>query len=238
MSSRPSRSVPLQYDDGFRGLIALVISVPPLLLGVFEAWPRTESDDPDLSSLFIALCGSFILFFLVYLVWTQRLFSRTPRREMLRVAEAQHRRGSSMLSWIIGLRSAADWGVSAAVIALGVSGAAAVLGTGAGSLWLPFVVLLTVSFAWASIVYAFALRYLRLHAAGETISFDIDDEPGFSEFLSMSVMVSSVAAMSAGTPRTRAGLTAVRTHTLVSFAFNTLVLALTVALIAGVIASS
>lgn len=52
----------------------------------------------------------------------------------------------------------------------------------------------------------------------------------------MAVMVSSVGAMSAGVPRTRAGLTAVRTHTYISFAFNALIVAMAVSLIAGLIA--
>ena len=63
----------------------------------------------------------------------------------------------------------------------------------------------TVAASWATVVYAFGLRYFRMH--------------------------------SAGTPRTRLGLTAVRTHTFISFTFNALVVAMAVSLITGFIAA-
>ena len=49
-------------------------------------------------------------------------------------------------------------------------------------------------------------------------------------------MVSSIGAMSAGTPRTRAGLRAVRTHTYIAFIFNALVVAMTVSILGSLIA--
>lgn len=228
--------VPLRYDDGFRGGIALLVSLPLLLIPFFEAWFARSAADPDLEIVFAAFCGAFALFFLVYLVWTHLVFSRATVEELERVSAAQQRRGASSLSKLIGMRTAEEWSMSAAFIALFVSGAAAILGAREGGLWLPLLVLLTVATAWATVVYAFALRYLRLHAAGERIAFDIDEDPAFSEFLSMAVMVSSVGAMSAGTPRTRAGLTAVRTHTFISFAFNALVVAMAVSLITSLVA--
>lgn len=105
----------------------------------------------------------------------------------------------------------------------------------AGGLALP--VLTTTAGAWTTVTYAFALRYFRLHAAGERIEFDIDEDPRFLDFVSMAVMVSSVGAMSAGTPRTRAGLSTVRSHTALAFVFNAFVVAMVVSLVAGLIAT-
>lgn len=108
-------------------------------------------------------------------------------------------------------------------------------------LWLPALVVITAATSWATIVYAFALRYFRLNAGGETITFDLAEHatgiPQFIDFVSMSVMVSSVGALSAGTPRTRASLAAVRTHTFIAFGFNALVVAMTVSLVTSLIAS-
>ena len=184
------------------------------------------------------LCVSFTAFFVVYIAWTHRLLSREDARTVTRLAALQHRRGASTLSKALGLRSAEEWGVTAAATALVISIAAAVVGARDGGLLLPLLVLVTVASTWVSVVYAFALRYLRLHAAGERIDFGLDEDPEFGEFLSMAVMVSAVGALSGGTPRTRAGLTAVRVQTVVAFAFNTIVVAMAVSLITGLVTSS
>lgn len=50
-------------------------------------------------------------------------------------------------------------------------------------------------------------------------------------------MISSVGALSGGTPKTRAGLNAARTHTFLGFAFNALVVAMVVSLVTGLVAN-
>lgn len=213
----------------------MLISLPLLALGFLEM--TRGGEDQQLVSVFAWFCGAFTFFFLVYLAWTHRLYSHTAPDAAKTIAAAQHTARASKLSHLLGLRSAEDWGMSAAFIALLVSVAAAIIGAREGGIWLPIIVLVTVAASWTTVVYAFGLRYFRLHSAGEIISFDIDEDPAFGDFLSMAVMVSSVGAMSAGTPRTRAGLNTVRTHTFISFAFNALVVAMAVSLITGFIAS-
>ena len=115
--------------------------------------------------------------------------------------------------------------------------AAAVYGAGDGGPVLTVVALLTAASAWATVVYAFGLRYLRLHAAGESFAFDIGDEPEFGDFLAMALMISAAGVLTAAAPRTRAGLRAVRTHTVITFVFNAIVVAMTVSLLAGLIAT-
>lgn len=227
---RRTRDVPLRYDDGVRGGVAMLAGVPFAVVAVAVAGASPDLER-DLAGVLVWLCGAFVAFFGVHIVWTHRAFARTAAPELSRIAALQQRRGAGTLARILGLGSAEEWGVSAGTAALVVSIAAAVAGAGRGGLVLALLVLLTVGAAWTSVVYAFALRYLRLDAAGETISFDIVEEPTFSDFLSMAVMVSSVGALSAGTPRTRAGLSAVRTHTFIAFAFNTLVVAMVVSII-------
>ncbi|QZY51978.1 DUF1345 domain-containing protein [Leucobacter tenebrionis] len=230
---RAPRVVPIRYDDGFRGGIAMLVSSPILAAPLIVLGRAGLRENPGL--VLAALCASFTVFFLVYLVWTHLLFSRADPDEALRIAAAQHRRGASRLSRVIGLKTAEDWGMTAALVALMVSVVAAVFGAREGGDWMPALVLITVGASWATVVYAFALRYFRLHAAGETIEFRIVERPDFTDFVSMAVMVSSVGAMAAGEPRTRAGLAAVRTHTFISFAFNALVVAMAVSLISSLI---
>lgn len=79
--------------------------------------------------------------------------------------------------------------------------AAAVLGGRQGGAILTVLALITAATAWATVVYAFALRYLRIHASGEEFRFDIDGPPEFSDFLSTALMISSAGAISRARPR-------------------------------------
>lgn len=235
---RVHRAFALRYDDGFRGLVSLLGSAPPIVTAILFMQFNDQRFFTNAVLIFAALCASFTLFFVIYMIWTHRVFARGDRAELMQIARLQHSQGASGISRAIGMKTAEDWAMSAALTALMVSGAAAILGAREGGFWLPLLVLFTVAMAWATVAYAFALRYFRLHAAGETIDFDIAEEPIFVDFLSMAIMVSAVAATSAGTPRTRPGLTTMRTQTYISFAFNAIVVAMAVSLITSLIVAA
>lgn len=242
ISAKTSRLVGLAYDDGFRGGIALLATL--ILQTAFVLVPVQDAQvftPGGLQWLLPSLCISLNVFSLTFVVWTHVLFTRTDATEAHRIAVAQYRRGPSRLSRTLGFGDESNWATMAAVTALFVSIAAAISSAREGFTWLPVLVVITAATSWATMVYAFALRYFRLNAGGETITFDIAEHtsgaPQFIDFVSMSVMVSSVGALSAGTPRTRASLAAVRTHTFIAFGFNALVVAMTVSLVTSLIAS-
>lgn len=224
---------PWRYDDDFRGLVAGAVAVPVPVVAVL--WGAEGARG---AGILLLGCGAFLISSVIYLVWTHLLFARTPPERLRRIAGAQHRRGSAALLRLAGFGSAENVAVSAAGVALVVAIAAAVVGSGSGSPLLPVLVLLTAACAWITVVYAFALRYLRLDAAGERIDFDIAEQPCFGDFVSMAVMISAVGALSAGTPRSRTGLRAVRTHTAIAFGFNALVVAMTVSILTGVVTAA
>ena len=230
--------MPLRFDDNFRGHVSSAVSlvVPGAILGYLAlSGGLPSAADDEMLVLFLALCGSLTAFFAIYIWWTHKVFTTARHADALRVAALQHRRRPGWLGRVAGFGSTLDWALSAAAIALVVSVSATTFGAQATVGGMPLLVLATTAGAWTTVTYAFALRYFRLHAAGERIEFDIDEEPRFIDFVSMAVMVSSVGAMPAGTPRTRAGLSTVRTHTAFAFVFNTVVLAMTVSLITGLI---
>lgn len=236
MLARRQRDIPLRFDDGFRAGIATLVTAPVPIAAIATVAPEAGFTDEVLLIAFVALCAMFSGFSLVYLIWTHRVYARLDRERAARIAAAQHRRGPSRLARLLGFARTEDWAIFAASSALIVAVAATVVGPG-NAVWLPVLVLLTAGTAWATMVYAFALRYFRLDAGGERITFDLDEPVEFIDFVSMSVMVSSVGALSAGHPRTRAGLAAVRTHTFIAFAFNALVVAMTVSLVTALITS-
>ena len=183
--------------------------------------------------LFLAAASVFwVLFVLAYLTWTHLLYSRTPRAEQLRIAGVQHHRTPAPWATVLLGQGASGTGtLSAASTALALALGLALVGREhAGLLLLPLTVL-TVAASWAAMVYSYALRYLRLYAGGERITFDIDAEPEFTDFVTMSVTLSAASALSAGTPRTRPALRAVRSHALFAFVFNAFIVAMAASLV-------
>lgn len=238
MSRRAHRQYPLPLDDGFRSLIATVIGgiliAGALALMTLAGVVERDALLTPAGTLSIA-CAFWVLFSVIYLTWTHLVHARCPDDVLRRVADVQHHRRPSNLEIFLGLRITGTGTLSAAFFALFAAVGTSFIGIDTAHVWRLALVVLTVASAWATMVYAFALRYLRLDAAGERITFDIDEQPRFGDFLSMGAMVSAVGAMSAGTPRTSAGLRAVRTHTLFAFVFNTFIVAMTVSLVVGLI---
>jgi len=96
-------------------------------------------------------------------------------------------------------------------------------------LWLPVLGLFTVAGSWGLMVVAYAEQYLRLHLQGEDM--DLPGDEGaveFGDLLSISVAVSTMVGTRTTSRRVR---TAVRSHTLVAFAFNTVIVAMTLSLL-------
>jgi uncharacterized membrane protein len=222
-----SRAIPLAYDDSVRAGIPLALGVLGLAI-VLVVLATTGSSSRALVAA--AGCATLILALGVYLVWTHVLYTNTDPATLARIAAAQHQRRPSALARVFGLSSTENWAISVAVAALAGAIAAAVFGTQEGGLLLAILALGTAVAAWVTVVYAFALRYFRLHAAGEHFTIDITEEPRFEDFITTALMISSAGALSAGAPTTRASLGAVRAHTVIAFGFNALVIAMAVSL--------
>ncbi len=229
--SRSQRAIARRYSDGFRGGVATLATaaIVPASLLVFGY----SSEAGTLP----ALCAGLSLSFLIYVVWTHVVFAGASARNAYHIAGEQYRRGAGALTKLLGFGSAESLAMSAAAAALAVALTAAILGVrdGQSAVWLALLVVLTAASAWATVAYAFALRYFRQHSAGDQFAFDFEEEPQFTDFLSMAVMISAAGAMPGGTPRSRSGLAVVRAHTIIAFVFNALVVATTVSLIVGLI---
>lgn len=241
-SRRAHRQFSRAYDDGFRSAIASVAGLIPPAAAVLML-TAADADAVgllfrDATVLLPLFCAYWVSFSAVYLTWTHLLFRRTDPAELRRIADIQHHRRASALEIALGLRGATGVGaVSVALVAMAAAVGTTMLGVDRTGTWRVALVLLTVAASWVGLVYTFALRYLRLDAARERFDFDIDEEPIFSDFVSMSVLLTAVGALSGGKPRTRAGLSAVRTHTVFAFVFNTVIVAMTVSLAVGLVSA-
>lgn len=237
--ARP-RDIPRRYDDNVRGHISSLISLaaPAILIAPMLWLEVPDTSSRPLAVAFMSMSVALVAFFVVYVVWTHRLFARGDQAEVRRIAALQYARSPGLFARMAGFGGALDWALGAAAIALAVSVGGSLVSSTVDGIWMPVLILCTTAGAWVTMTYAFALRYFRLDAAGERIEFDIDEEPCFTDFVSMAVMVSSVGAMSGGTPRTRASLSTVRNHTIMAFAFNAFVVAMVISLVSGYIAAA
>ena len=210
---------------------------PGVIGFVVVAVAVASSGASDQVALASAGCIVMILTLGAYVSWTHRAFTRVSTHELQQVLAVQYERGPSRAERMAGMTSTEGWAVSVAFAALAAAVAAAILGGTREGALLATLAVLTAAASWITVVYSFALRYLRLHASGDLFRFDIDDEPEFSDFLAAAVMISSAGAIAAAVPTTRAGLRAVRAHTVIAFGFNALVIAVAVSLISGLFAT-
>lgn len=86
--------------------------------------------------------------------------------------------------------------------------------------------------SWVLRAYSYALTYMRAHASGGVIEFPFDEAPVFGGYLSHSIFVSTFLGPQARV-RSRDVLTGMRTHALLAFMFNAVVVAMTVSLLFG-----
>ncbi len=184
------------------------------------------------------------IFSVTYVAWTHVSYSRRSREE-LRTASV--RESSAKRRWYliaVGFGGPADWTISAALFAVGVTVAIAVTPGLKTSAMVVVFGLLTVACSWAMMVYAFALDYLHLDLAHERtnpvgaavrphIDFDFDEEPQFSDYLTFAVMVATMAVAVPGRISSRAAWRTMRTNVILAFVFNTVIVAMTVSILFG-----
>ncbi|WP_051297682.1 DUF1345 domain-containing protein [Brevibacterium album] len=172
----------------------------------------------------------WVLFAGLYCFLTHRVHSRLRPEALRRLGAEQHAAPVHWWHSLLGSNSAENVTLAASVVSAALVLAIAQsgrLGEEPGLVLLGFG---AAAGSWAVMVYSFALRYLRLHAAGARMDFPVPGEPRFGDYLTLSVFVSTLIGGHAS-PRTRTVWTVMRTHVLLAFAFNTVIVAMTVSLL-------
>lgn len=206
-----------------------MMTTVPFLVWSFSSLLQPSRAEP--LTIISAMCTGVALALVIYIIWTHRLFTRTPAAQLTAIFQAQERRGPSLLARSLGIDNTESWSLSAALTALIGSVAAAVY-SGQHTGWLlAIIVVFTAVAAWLTVAYAYALRYARVESVTRTFEFDHGEEPVFADFVAMALMISAAGASSVARANTREGMRAMRSHTLIAFAFNALVIAMVVSLI-------
>lgn len=174
----------------------------------------------------------------IYLVWTHLAYSNQGPRALgsraRRETEFQRRWWSS----IIGYGGASSWTLTGAIAAIFVTVAIAQNAAYRSDLLYVALGLLCVAGSWALMVYSFALQYLRLEASSsdsdiQHIEMGLDGDARFGDYLTLAVLLSTMAATVSATIRTRQAWFLVRTNVLFAFAFNSVIVAMVVSILLG-----
>jgi uncharacterized membrane protein len=218
------------WSSAVAGIIGVAVVVGILYLR--PDFPR-QNLETVLAAFYLVVWPVFVT---IYLVWTHIVYvSQGPRR----LDAAARREARSLRRWwirIFGYGGAQSWALTGAFVAVGLT--IVIAQDPAFREGLVFVVfgLLTVAASWALLVYSFALEYLRLALGSDEerhITLSIRDEPRFSDFLTLAILLSTMAATVSATIESRRAWTLVRINVLFAFTFNSVIVAMMVSLLFG-----
>ncbi len=223
-------------------------SVVAALAAVGAMLLLTRVGDVGISTVTEVVVTTFVFIYPVYAVvyvgWSTWAYSRLDAARLHDVAAAEHRAEQRPLYRTLGMTGTVNTTLTAAVVAVVVTiGIAQSPAFRSQQLYL-LLGLLTVASAWALMVFAFAQAYVRLVAragrgdgAGAPIRFPFDDRPRFGDYLTLTLLMSTMAATVSAEISTRPAWRLVRANVLVAFVFNTVIIAMTVSLLFGSIAA-
>ena len=190
-----------------------------------------------LMAFYLAAWPAFVA---IYLLWTHIVYAQRGPRALTMVARQETR---SLKRWwvrIFGYGGASNWALVGALVAVVLTIVVAQNPAFQGDWVFIALGLLTVASSWALMVYSFALEYLRLASVndknGESIEVNVDGDPLFTDYLTLAILLSTMAATASANIRSRRAWTLVRVNVLFAFTFNTVIVAMMVSLLFGGIA--
>ncbi|MCR2810512.1 MULTISPECIES: DUF1345 domain-containing protein [unclassified Microbacterium] len=172
----------------------------------------------------------------IYLVWTHAAYAAHSSWELGVRAQRESESRRHWWSTLLGYGGASSWTLTAALVAVLVTVIIAQNPAYRSDLLYVALGLLCVAASWALMVYSFALQYLRLEAGDpqvQHVDVAVDGHARFGDYLTLAVLVSTMAATVSATIRTRPAWSLVRTNVLFAFTFNSVIVAMVVSLLLG-----
>lgn len=203
---------------------------------------RGEDARPDTATVLIAFyLVAWPVFVASYLLWTHLVYVRQGPRGLN--ATSQRERRSLRRWWVrfFGFGGATSWALIGAVIAVALTIVVAQNPLFRDNAIVVLLGLLTVASSWALMAYSFALEYLRLATDPDGpdphIELSIEGDARFTDYLTLAILVSTMAATVSATIRSRRAWTLIRINVLFAFTFNSVIVAMMVSLLFGGLSS-
>lgn len=174
------------------------------------------------------------VFVVIYLTWTHLSYARRGPRALSSVARRETRALQRPWMRVFGYGGASNWALIGALVAVVLTVVVAQHPFFRGEWFFVLLGLFTVAGSWALMVYSFALEYLRLAEGNEgAIGIDVEGPARFTDYLTLAILLSTMAATASATIRSRRAWTLVRVNVLFAFTFNTVIVAMMVSLLFG-----
>ncbi|HIW90950.1 MAG TPA: DUF1345 domain-containing protein [Candidatus Corynebacterium avicola] len=226
-------------------LVAFLIAAVLVLVWIRGLTPPSSGSLPDRAVPLICFVLVFWpVFVAIYLLWTHRAYSSLDPDALRTAAESDREHNRGWLGWWSGLRwGAASLTTTAAIFAVVVTIAIALTPGMREDTAVIILTMLMVAASWAMMVYGFALDYMRMTATQDPeetphLKFTTTDEPAFSDFLTLAVMVSTMGSGLPAEVRSGPMWRRIRTNAVMAFFFNSVIVAMMVSLVFGGITAS
>lgn len=210
-------------------LFGFVIAVPLMLalvmVGHLTVRPGDQSSLADYT--LVSMAVFWCLFGVLYLVFTLRRFGRVDHRTLYRdlrtVSPGKHSKSTSLVT----VSSTMNWTVQLTITSLLLVVAIMLRPDLSANLSVRILCVVMVGVSWGVLVVTQALAYARTYAsrARSGVSFPGTPEPTFEDFVTLAVCISAMLGPADARLYGRPARRILRNHVLVSFGFNSMVIA-------------
>ena len=230
------RTHPRLAHDGFRGwlpgliLLPLVVVIPIVLV-----WVEADVERQGLSIATIFIWWTLVCLFTAILHVST--FIRAPADELARwLRETQPPQRSKWVWILVHGGGSTGWAVTGSLIAVLAVLILSFIPSFRSSSVVVFSGIAVVVASLALTITSYAVRYARESAVSGGIVFPGDEPPRFTDFLYLSIQVSTTFSASDVALVRTAARKVVSVHSLIAFAFNTIIVALLVSVLVSVAA--
>lgn len=228
---RTWRQKAMDSDDG-RFWIAFapaMILAAAVTLPVVIAWNRAHPDGADRTSN----AGEALLFLMIYWLFYALIYVLLTLRRFRRLSSGQlHEdlrtvsRGPRARTWAIwSMGTTMTWTAQLAVLALVMVLAVMLIPETRSILAMRILGVLAVAASWVLLVFSQGLAYARANAQEGGVTFAGTPEPEWTDYLSLAIFVSAMIGTGDARLSGRRMRRLMRNHVVVSFGFNSMVIA-------------
>lgn len=230
---RIRRDYPLLVSDVARSWICTALFVPILIALPFAV--RTWFDLPSDQVAIVTYLVAWSLFSLIYIALSLVALQRADAATLARWLRATPRPDTrwERITWVISGYGAIWWALAGG----GVSLVAMMLLVTTGTQTPPVLVwsgVVVLAASWTLIAVSFAVHYAREHAVTGGLDFPGDEAPRFDDYLYFALQTSTSAGADV-TVTSRRMRRFVSLHSLIAFIFNTVIIAVLVAVLISVV---
>lgn len=224
------------FNDDWRSWIATLPAVLiALVISVVVVATRALTS-PESAALYLLgmLLGVWAVFGATYVALTHWLFASLDHGELHEQLRRHRPRKPRGFALLVSTGGHTTWSLTAASVAVVLIVAVLASPYARGEVWVYGLAVGAVASCWLLLTYSMALAYGRINANPRDdsgVTFAGIDQPAFSDYVAASMMLSATLDSPAVSLWGRDALTTSRTHGVTAFVFNSVVIALLVAVL-------